>query len=154
MPWVRRLANRWMSRCLSDLTGEELPDSQCGFRLVHLETVLQLPVSSRRFEIESETLVAFLAAGERVEFVPIEVIYESGRSNICPCRDTWRWLRWRAAQQPALWIILDDPAPNARVPRRPAAVAAQSFDDGHCDRGVRMVLRLGFAVGFSKKSHR
>jgi glycosyltransferase involved in cell wall biosynthesis len=101
MPHLRRWANRWMSRCLSDLTGADLPDSQCGFRLVHLETVLALPVSSTRFEIESETLVAFLAARERVEFVPIQVLYESSRSNICPVRDTWRWLRWWAAQQPA-----------------------------------------------------
>jgi hypothetical protein len=91
-----------MSRCLSELTGAHLPDSQCGFRLVHLDTVLQWPLSSRRFEIESETLVAFLAAGERVEFVPVQVLYESGVSRICPVRDTWRWLRWRAAQQPAL----------------------------------------------------
>jgi glycosyltransferase involved in cell wall biosynthesis len=100
MPCLRRWANRWMSRCLSDMTGTALPDSQCGFRLGHLETVLQFPLSATRFEIESETLVAFLAAGERVEFVPIQVIYKSSRSNICPLRDTWRWLRWRAAQLP------------------------------------------------------
>ena len=98
MPWLRRWANRWMSRCLSDMTGAALPDSQCGFRLGHLETLRRLPLSAARFEIESETLVAILAAGERVEFVPIQVIYKSSRSNICPFRDTWRWLRWRAGQ--------------------------------------------------------
>ena len=100
MPWLRRLVNRWMSRRLSRLAGVRLPDSQCGFRLAHLETLMRLPLSARRFEIESETLVTLLAAGQRVEFVPIRVIYESGRSNICPFLDTWRWLRWWAAQQP------------------------------------------------------
>jgi glycosyltransferase involved in cell wall biosynthesis len=101
MPWLRRQVNRWMSRRLSRLAGVRLPDSQCGFRLAHLETLMRLPLSARRFEIESETLIAMLAAGRRVEFVPIQVIYESGRSNICPLQDTWRWLRWWAAQQPA-----------------------------------------------------
>jgi glycosyltransferase involved in cell wall biosynthesis len=100
MPPLRRWANCWMSRCLSDLTGATLPDSQCGFRLAHLETVLQLPLVANGFVIESETLVTFLAAGERVEFVPIQVIYGPERSKICPFLDTWRWMRWRAAQLP------------------------------------------------------
>jgi len=101
MPRMRRWTNRLMSSSLSHLTGTALPDSQCGFRLAHLETLLKLSLAARRFEIESEMLVAFLAAGERVEFVPIEVIYESNTSNIRPWRDTWRWLRWWAAQIPA-----------------------------------------------------
>ena len=42
-----------------------------------------------------------LKAGQRVEFVPIRVIYESERSHICPFLDTWRWLRWWAAQPAA-----------------------------------------------------
>ncbi|MGP8201673.1 MAG: glycosyltransferase family 2 protein [Limisphaerales bacterium] len=98
MPWLRRQVNRWMSRRLSGLAGAWLPDSQCGFRLAHLETLAALPLGGRRFEIESETLLAFLAARQVVEFVPIEVIYESNRSNISPLIDTWRWLRWWTAQ--------------------------------------------------------
>jgi glycosyltransferase involved in cell wall biosynthesis len=101
MPWLRRHVNRWMSRRLSGLTGVCLPDSQCGFRLAHLETLLRWPLSAHRFEIESETLLTLLAAGQPVEFVPIRVIYQSERSHICPFLDTWRWLRWWAAQQPA-----------------------------------------------------
>jgi hypothetical protein len=101
MPWLRRQVNRWMSRRLSRLAGVRLPDSQCGFRLANLEKLMRLPLSAQRFEIESETLLTLLAAGHRVEFIPVRVIYESSRSNICPFRDTWRWLRWWAAQQPA-----------------------------------------------------
>jgi glycosyltransferase involved in cell wall biosynthesis len=101
MPPLRRWANGWMSRCLSNLTGMDLPDSQCGFRLAHLDTMLRLPLAASGFVIESETLVAFLAAGERVEFVPIKVIYGPGQSKICPFLDTWRWLRWWTAQTPA-----------------------------------------------------
>jgi hypothetical protein len=98
MPWLRRQANRWMSRRLSRLTGELLPDSQCGFRLACLETLLRLPLRVNRFEIESEMLVAFLAAGQKTGFVSIQTIYKIGVSKIHPLADTWRWLRWRLAQ--------------------------------------------------------
>jgi glycosyltransferase involved in cell wall biosynthesis len=98
MPWLRRKANLWMSKRLSRLTGVQLPDSQCGFRLAHLEILLQLPLRANRFEIESEMLVAFLTAKQRVEFVPTQVIYKSNASRINPLTDTWRWLRWRLAQ--------------------------------------------------------
>lgn len=105
MPLVRRCANRWMSRRISKLVGVKLPDSQCGFRLAHLETLLNLPLGANRFEIESHMLVAFFAAGEKVEFVPIRTIYEHHVSKIDPLTDTVRWLRWRwrqRNQRPAL----------------------------------------------------
>ncbi len=102
MPLVRRCANRWMSRRISKLTGVRLPDSQCGFRLAHLETLLNLPLHANRFEIESAMLVAFLAAGEKVEFVPIRTIYDHHASKIRPLADSWRWLRWRLAQREPL----------------------------------------------------
>jgi glycosyltransferase involved in cell wall biosynthesis len=98
MPWLRRGVNRWMSRRISKMAGVRLPDSQCGFRLAHLETLLALPFHANRFEIESAMLVAFFAAGEKVEFVPVQTIYENSVSRINPLADTWRWLRWRQAQ--------------------------------------------------------
>jgi glycosyltransferase involved in cell wall biosynthesis len=98
MPWLRRRVNLWMSRRLSKLTGVPLPDSQCGFRLTHLETLLSLPIAANRFEIESEMLAAFLAAGHKTEFVPVQTIYENAASKIRPLPDGWRWLRWRLAQ--------------------------------------------------------
>ena len=35
MPLVRRTVNRYMSRKISRLCGQEIPDTQCGFRMVH-----------------------------------------------------------------------------------------------------------------------
>lgn len=99
MPWLRRKVNRWMSKRISRLTGAQLPDSQCGFRLAHLETLLTLPIAANRFEIESEMLVAFLAAGHKIEFVPVQTIYNNAVSKIRPLPDTWRWLRWQSAQR-------------------------------------------------------
>ena len=94
MPWLRRQVNRWMSRRLSRLAGQGLPDTQCGFRLFKLDAWSRLPIATRHFEIESEMLLAFIAAGHVVEFIPIQVIYKTEQSKIHPWRDTVRWFRW------------------------------------------------------------
>ena len=94
MPPLRRLVNRWMSGRLSALTDQPLPDSQCGFRLLQLGVWRRLELHGDHFEIESELLRAWCAAGERVDFVPIQVIYAQERTKISPLLDTWRWVRW------------------------------------------------------------
>jgi len=94
MPWLRRQVNRWMSRRLSRDLGVEVADSQCGFRLVDLRAWERLPHTASRFEVESELLVRFVAAGCAVASVPVRVIYETERSKIHPLLDTWRWFRW------------------------------------------------------------
>jgi glycosyltransferase involved in cell wall biosynthesis len=94
MPWLRRRVNRWMSRRISRLTGRWLPDTQCGLRLMRLDTWTQIHLNADHFEIESELLCKFIAAAQTVEFVPIQVIYHNERSKIQPVRDTRRWFRW------------------------------------------------------------
>jgi glycosyltransferase involved in cell wall biosynthesis len=94
MPRVRRWVNRFMSERISALGGVSLPDSQCGFRLMNLETWSRLQVEAAHFEIESDVLLAFARQECRVEFVPVEVIYKSEQSKIHPVRDTVRWVRW------------------------------------------------------------
>ena len=44
-------------------------------------------------------LLAALAAGYDVEFVPILVIYKSEQSKIHPVRDTLRWFRWLSGRR-------------------------------------------------------
>jgi glycosyltransferase involved in cell wall biosynthesis len=94
IPWLRRQANRWMSWRISRRVGENLPDTQCGFRLVDLKIWVALPCHTRRFEIESEMLIAFLDAGCRVDFVPIQAVGRGAHSHINPLTDAWRWLKW------------------------------------------------------------
>lgn len=94
MPWLRRTVNRAMSWMISRCAGRFLPDTQSGFRLIHLPTWAALSLQSKKFEVESEMLLAFLAAGERVEFVPVQVCHSERASHIRPLADTWRWLVW------------------------------------------------------------
>ncbi len=113
MPWLRRQVNRWMSTRLSALSGRALPDTQCGYRLLRLGAWAALDLRSRMFEWESESLMAFLRHGARVDFVPIATIYRGERSKISPARDTIRWFRWYLAER-RLW----KPAPvSNRLPR-------------------------------------
>jgi glycosyltransferase involved in cell wall biosynthesis len=94
MPWLRRTVNRWMSRRLSRAAGQAFPDSQCGFRLMHLQTWSQLPIRSSHFEIESEVLLAFARHGLKIQFVPIHTIYKREQTKIHPLWDTIRWWKW------------------------------------------------------------
>lgn len=112
IPWLRRVVNRWMSRQISRRAGRPLPDSQCGFRLMNLPAWSQLTLRTGHFEIESEVLLAFLAAGRKVEFVPIRVVYKEEQSKIRPFLDTVRWLKW--------WMLSGRPAEvGASSPRPP-----------------------------------
>jgi polyprenyl-phospho-N-acetylgalactosaminyl synthase len=101
MPWVRRRVNHWLSRRLSRRAGRALPDTQCGLRLLDLRVWETLRLETSHFEAESETLMALLAAGARVEFVPVQVVPGSGRSHIRPLVDVWRWWRWWRRGTPA-----------------------------------------------------
>ena len=94
IPWLRRTVNRWMSRQISNLAGRDLPDSQCGFRLIDLKAWAAGRFQTDHFEIESEMLLSFLDAGYRVEFSPIQVVGRGRQSHIHPFKDTWRWLQW------------------------------------------------------------
>lgn len=111
MPWLRRKTNEWMSKRISALTGVTLPDSQCGFRLAHLKTLLKFPFRAHRFEIESAMLTACCRNGYSVEFIPVRTIYHGRASHIKPVADTVRWLRWRLSQSTEFrdWSLLRGP---------------------------------------------
>ncbi len=94
MPPVRRFVNRWMSRTISAYCRMEIPDSQCGFRMVDLHAWNRIAFSADHFEIESEMIVRFLHRGHKLGFVPVQTRYASETSKIHPLRDTLRWFRW------------------------------------------------------------
>ena len=129
IPWLRRLVNRWMSRQLSRRAGRHLPDTQCGFRLIHLESWAGLSLNTEHFEIESEMLMSFLAAEHPVAFVPIQVIGRGRNSHIHPAADSWRWWKWwRGLGRPSL-----RPAEIKQWPVRPS-LRDSAFSTGHFRR--------------------
>ena len=97
MPFIRRVVNRYMSRQISLLCRQEIPDTQCGFRMVDRQLVPELLNGGNRFEYETEVLIIAGRKGYRIESVPITTVYSDQVSKIHPMRDALRFLKlmWR-----------------------------------------------------------
>jgi len=93
MPFVRRAVNRYMSRKISRLCGQDIPDTQCGFRMVHREIIPDLLGGTERFDYETEMLILASRAGCRIASVPISTVYSDEVSSIHPIRDTLRFFK-------------------------------------------------------------
>jgi len=97
MPFIRRVANRYMSRQISRLCGQEIPDTQCGFRMLNRQLVPELLGGGDRFDYDTEVLIVASRKGYRIESVPITTVYTDQVSKIRPLRDAVRFLQllWR-----------------------------------------------------------
>jgi glycosyltransferase involved in cell wall biosynthesis len=93
MPFVRRIVNRWMSRQISAACGQEIPDTQCGFRMVHRQLIPELLGGAARFDYETEMLIIASRKGFRIASVPISTVYSDEVSSIHPVRDTVRFFK-------------------------------------------------------------
>jgi len=97
MPFIRRVANRYMSKQISRLCGQEIPDTQCGFRMLNRQLVPELLGGGDRFDYDTEVLIVASRKGYRIESVPITTVYTDQVSKIRPLRDAIRFLQllWR-----------------------------------------------------------
>ncbi len=93
MPFVRRTVNRYMSHRISRLCRQEVPDTQCGYRMIHRDLVPHLLAGTSRFDYETEMLIVASRAGFRIVSVPISTIYSDEVSSIHPVRDTLRFFQ-------------------------------------------------------------
>ncbi|MBN1526784.1 MAG: glycosyltransferase family 2 protein [Candidatus Omnitrophica bacterium] len=92
MPRHRVVTNKFMSGVISRLSGQYVPDTQCGFRLIKREVLQKVKLESSNYEIESEMIL--LAARERftIESLPIKTVYRDEKSRINPLVDTLRFI--------------------------------------------------------------
>ncbi len=93
MPVIRRLTNISMSLIISLLSGQWIPDTQCGFRLVKREVLGTVRLWTSNFETESELLIKSGWRGFRISSVTISTVYSEEKSKINPSRDTVRFFR-------------------------------------------------------------
>ncbi|MEO7168152.1 MAG: glycosyltransferase family 2 protein [Chthoniobacterales bacterium] len=93
MPFVRRTVNRYMSGRISRLCGQEVPDTQCGYRMVHRALAPHLLAGTSRFDYETEMLIIASRQGFRIASVPVSTIYSDEVSSIHPVRDTLRFFQ-------------------------------------------------------------
>ena len=93
MPLVRRVVNRYMSNKISRVCGQQIPDTQCGFRMLHRDLIPSVLVGTNRFDYETEMLILASRKGFRIASVPITTVYSDEVSSIHPVRDTLRFFK-------------------------------------------------------------
>jgi glycosyltransferase involved in cell wall biosynthesis len=93
MPLVRRFVNRWMSKQISAVCGQDIPDTQCGYRLLHRQLIPEVLGGAARFDYETEMLIVASRKGFRIASVPISTVYSDEVSSIHPVRDTLRFFK-------------------------------------------------------------
>jgi glycosyltransferase involved in cell wall biosynthesis len=94
MPKIRIWTNRTTSRVVSFLAGQEIPDSQSGYRVIRirvLKDVLRSLVTTK-YDLESEILIRAARRGFRIAAMAIKSIYTGTVSHINPVVDTLRFL--------------------------------------------------------------
>jgi len=101
MPVVRILTNKFMSRLISLVIKQSVPDTQCGFRLIKREVLKKLNLKTSKYETESELIIQAARFKFRIESVPIKTVYRNEKSQINPCLDTLRFIRFISKEK---WI--------------------------------------------------
>ena len=97
MPLVRLVTNRFMSWLISFFCGQNISDTQCGYRLIKTKVLRAIKLESSDFEIETEVLIKASKKGFKIASVGIQTIYRDEVSKIQPMRDTVRFIAylWR-----------------------------------------------------------
>ena len=89
-PRYRFLTNRLGSEVLRWMSGQAVPDTQCGFRAARTALIGAMALESTGFEIETEMLLKALRLGARWRAVPVSAVYEDQGSHFLPVADTFR----------------------------------------------------------------
>jgi glycosyltransferase involved in cell wall biosynthesis len=95
MPKLRIWTNRTTSRIVSLITGQDIPDSQSGYRLIRVRVLRDIVKSfvTTRYDTESELLIRAARRGYTTAAVAITSIYTGAVSHINPIVDTLRFVR-------------------------------------------------------------
>lgn len=92
MPAVRYFTNRFMSSVLSAICKQDIPDTQCGYRLLRRRLIEQVKLILDKYDLESEILIKASRMKCKIASVPVESIYRNEASHIHPIKDTFRFL--------------------------------------------------------------
>lgn len=90
---LRRFVRYGLNRFVRRLIAQDVPDTQCGFRLYPIATVRDLALYSGRFAAESEILLLLAKKGVRIRSVQIENVPGEYRSAVNLVRDGWEFFR-------------------------------------------------------------
>jgi glycosyltransferase involved in cell wall biosynthesis len=93
MPLHRIFSNRITSFLMSLKTGQNIKDSQCGFRAYKKEVLQSVSTNSHGYEAESEILINSARKGFKIGFVNIPTIYGNEKSKMNPVKAILGFIR-------------------------------------------------------------
>jgi glycosyltransferase involved in cell wall biosynthesis len=93
MSIARRISNALTSALVTWRVGQKIPDSQSGFRAIRSEILKAIPLTTSRYETETELLIKAADQGFRIGHVSIPTIYAGEASGIRHIVDTCRFIR-------------------------------------------------------------
>jgi len=93
MPLIRRLTNRFMSLQISRICGQSIPDTQCGFRMIHHDVIPHMFCESNAYDYETEMILIASREGFQIDPVPVSTVYSTEDSKIHPFKDTLRFFK-------------------------------------------------------------
>jgi glycosyltransferase involved in cell wall biosynthesis len=88
MPFSRYWTNKFMSWVLTRMCGHSIPDSQCGYRLIKMDALKGIKLTTDKYDIESEIIIEAVEENFKISSAPIRTIYGEETSKINPVRDT------------------------------------------------------------------
>jgi len=94
MPFVRKWTNRYMSWKISNVIGQRVPDTQCGFRMFARSLAAEfLDTPSTAFDFETEMLAIAARQGCPIATATVSTVYGDEVSKIHPWRDTVKFFK-------------------------------------------------------------
>jgi len=93
MPGHRVLSNLLTSYIISWFSGQNIKDSQCGFRLIHRDLLKKVKLAENGYQLESEMILDSAREGFLIDYVSIPTIYNDEKSYIGNFSDTFRFTR-------------------------------------------------------------
>jgi glycosyltransferase involved in cell wall biosynthesis len=93
MPGHRVLSNLLTSQIISWISGQDIQDSQCGFRLIHKDVLRKVQLTEKGYQLESEMILESAKEGFHIDSVSIPTIYNNEKSYIANVSDTYRFTR-------------------------------------------------------------
>ena len=93
---INFFGNRFANLCVRSAAGVPLPDTQSGFRVYPIATMLRLPTQGRHFEYESSSIIHAARANVPIRSLPVDVYYPpiaERRSHYRKVVDTLRIIR-------------------------------------------------------------
>ena len=92
MPALRYFTNKVTSLVVSLIVSQRVFDSQSGFRYICSKVLRNVPLSTGKFQTESEILIKAARKGYKIGCVPVSTIYKETKSYIHPLFDTLRFI--------------------------------------------------------------